>query len=74
MTTQVCDRCHRLTAIHRCGIGNLLQLCAGCLLTPPCGAYQHQYIGSREPGTWVCLQCGETLASQPIQTTAIEAP
>ena len=71
MMQTACMRCGHLTTTRRYGSG-LLALCDACPLAPVvCPEYQHEWRGSRTPGTWVCLTCGQTKTSQAISTAVV---
>jgi ribosomal protein L37AE/L43A len=70
MTPPACMRCSRLGPTRPAGSG-LLHLCAACPLEPACGEYQHTYVGSAQPGLWVCLRCGSTLESVAISPAPV---
>ncbi len=67
----VCQRCGALTALVTTGA---LRLCAACPVQPACGAFQHDYAGTTEPGRWVCRQCGTTLDPGEHPPPAAPAP
>lgn len=71
--TTTCMRCSRIAPLSPKSATHHLWLCDACLLLPACGEYQHQYRGTGS-GTWVCVQCGQTLGSQGISTQRVETP
>lgn len=66
-----CQRCHTLTAVTPKGA---LWLCGACDLLPFCGEFQHTYVGHTTAEQWVCLRCGQALASHGIQEEAPPPP
>ena len=70
----VCARCHRATTTFP-QAGGLVQLCLTCVGTtaPLCAPFAHDWRGSHQGGTWVCLRCLSTLPSQAISTAPVSA-
>lgn len=64
--TGACMRCGRYGVVRGEGVPALLWLCTACVrMTTPCPEGSHPYRPTTEPGTWVCVQCGQLLRSVP---------
>lgn len=62
-----CMRCSRVTDAPR--VTPYLRLCQHCPKRDPATLHAHGWHGTVTPGTWVCVECGTTIGSEPIHLT-----
>ena len=70
---RACNICRKMTV---CELrGTFLWLCVTCTnahrQAQRCTEYLHDYAGTEQAGSWVCLICGAILVSQDVNTIPV---